>query len=63
LKPLGIGDNSCYSGINEIYRRTVPHERTGRPLESERFVKQLEKTVDRIRQKQNPGRKKRGKEK
>jgi hypothetical protein len=44
-------------------RRTVSHERTGRPLESERFVKQLEKTVDRIRLKQNPRRKKRGKEK
>jgi hypothetical protein len=25
-----------------------PQERTGRPLGSERFVKQLEKTVDRI---------------
>jgi hypothetical protein len=36
---------------------------TGRPLESERIVKQPEKTVDRIRLKQKPRRKKRGKEK
>jgi hypothetical protein len=43
--------------------RSVSHERTGRPLGSERFVKQLEKTVDRIRLNQNPRRKKRGKEK
>jgi putative transposase len=40
LKPLGIGENFCYSGINEKeYRRTVPHKRTGRLLGSERFVK------------------------
>jgi hypothetical protein len=46
LKPLGIGENACYSGINEKeYRRTVPHERTGRPLGSERFVKQSEKKL------------------
>lgn len=34
------------------------HERTGRPLGSERFVKKLERTLDRILHKQKPGRKK-----
>jgi hypothetical protein len=39
-------------------RRTVSHERTGRPLGSERFVKQLEKTVDRILPNKNRGERK-----
>lgn len=33
------------------------HERTGRPLGSEQFVRRLEKTLDRILHKQKPGRK------
>ena len=47
------------SGIHEKEIEELrEHERTGRPLGSERFVKKLERTLDRILHKQKPGRKK-----
>jgi hypothetical protein len=48
------------SGIHEEEIEELrKHEQTGRPLGSERFVKKLERTLDRILHKQKPGRKKR----
>lgn len=48
------------SGIpEEAMEELRTHERTGRPLGSERFVKKIEGTLGRILCKQKPGRKKR----
>jgi len=51
------------SGINDKEMEELrKHERTGRPLGDERFVKKLERTLQRILHIQKPGRK-RGDEK
>lgn len=48
------------SGINEKEIEELrKHERTGRPLGSERFIKKFERTLDRLLHKQKPGREKR----
>lgn len=48
------------SGIHEKEIQEVrKHERTGRPLGRESFIRKLEKSLDRVLHKQKPGRKKR----
>ncbi len=47
----------------ETVRQLRRHEATGRPLGGERFLKRLEKLLDRALRPRKPGRKKKGQEK